>query len=85
MVTHTITCCHCGGTYLIRFGRQNSRQHYRCKSYVKTSRDNKGSNAYDFARRAEILVASHERGSLRAMTRIFGTSRNTVLAWLKRE
>ena len=44
----------------------------------------KGSNAYDEGRKAEILAAYHERKSMRAMARIFGVSRNTVLAWLKK-
>lgn len=44
----------------------------------------KGSNAYPEERKAEILAAYHERGSMRAMTRIFGVNRNTVLAWLKK-
>lgn len=49
MVTQTILCCHCGSTDIIRFGHQNSRQRYRCRTCGKTSRENKGSNAYDEA------------------------------------
>ena len=84
MVTQMLTCYHCDSTDLIRFGSQNNRQRYKCKGCGRTSRENKGSNAYAPARKAEILAAYHERGSLRAMTRIFGVSRNTVLAWLKK-
>ena len=57
MVTQTVTCYHCGSTDLIRFGHQNDRQRYRCKGCGKTSRENKGSSAYDPARKAEILAA----------------------------
>ena len=81
MVTQTVSCYHCGSIDLIRFGSQNGRQRYKCKGCGKTSRENKGSNE---ERKAEILAAYHERGSLRAMTRIFGVNRNTVLAWLKK-
>ena len=84
MVTETLACYHCGSINLIRFGHHNNRQRYRCKDCGKTSRENKGSNAYDETTKAQILAAYHERGSLRAMTRIFGVSRNTVLAWLKK-
>ncbi len=69
---------------MIRFGFQNGRQRYRCRTCGKTSRDNKGSNAYDETVKAQILAAYHERGSLRAMKRIFGVSPNTVIAWLKK-
>ena len=34
--------------------------------------------------KAVILAAYHERLSLRGLTRIFGVSRNTVSAWLKK-
>lgn len=51
---------------------------------VPTKNIYKGSNAYNEGCKAEILAAYHERGSMRAMTRIFGVSRNTVLAWLKK-
>ncbi len=84
MVTQTVSCYHCGGNDVIRFGSQNGRQRYKCKDCGKTSRENKGSNAYPEERKAEILAAYHERGSMRAMTRIFGVNRNTVLAWLKK-
>ncbi len=84
MVTQTVSCYHCTRTDLIRFGFQNGRQRYRCRTCGKTSRDNKGSNAYDETVKAQILAAYHERGSLRAMKRIFGVSPNTVMAWLKK-
>ena len=84
MVTETVSCYHCGSTDLIRFGFQNGRQRYKCRACGKTSRANKGSNAYNETRKSEILAAYHERGSLRAMTRIFGVSASTVLIWLKK-
>lgn len=84
MVTQTVSCYHCGSTDIIRFGFQNGRQRYKCRTCGKTSRANKGSNAYSEERKSEILAAYHERGSLRAMTRIFGVSASTVLLWLKK-
>lgn len=84
MVTQTVTCYHCDSTNIIRFEFQNGRQRYKCRTCGKTSRANKGSNAYDENRKAEILAAYHERGSLRAMTRIFGVASSTLLIWLKK-
>ncbi len=84
MVTQSVLCYHCDSADLIRFGFQNGRQRYKCRACGKTSRANKGSNAYDETVKAQILAAYHERGSLRAMKRIFGVSPNTVIAWLKK-
>ena len=84
MVTQTVSSYHCGSIDLIRFGSQNGRQRYKCHRCGKTSRENEGSNAYPEERKAEILAAYHELGLMRAMTRIFGVNRNTVLAWLKK-
>lgn len=84
MVTQTVICYHCNSQNIIRFGHQNGRQRYKCHDCGKTSRANKGSNAYDEDTKAQILAAYHERGSLRAMTRIFGVAPNTVLSWLKK-
>ncbi len=84
MVTQTVLCYHCGSAAIIRFGFQNNRQRYKCHACSKTSCANKGSNAYDETLKVQILAAYHERGSMRAMTRIFGVSRNTALAWLKK-
>ena len=84
MVTETVLCYHCGSDQIIRFGHQNGRQRYKCHACGKTSRQNKGSNAYDEQTKAQILAAYHERSSLRAMTRIFGVAPNTVLSWLKK-
>ena len=71
MVTPTVSCYYCDSTNIIRSGFQNKRQRYKCRTCGKTSRVKKGRNAYDETRKAEILAAYHERGSLRAITRIF--------------
>jgi len=47
-------------------------------------RENPQRGAYDEVRKAEILRAYHERTSLRGLQRIFGVSRQTVAAWLKK-
>ncbi len=64
MVTQTVSFSHCDSTDIIRFGFQNKRQRYQYRACGKTSRANKGSIAYDEARKADILAAYHERGSL---------------------
>ena len=85
MVTHTVSCSHCGSLDLIRHGKApNGKQKYRCKTCGLCSRENPGSNAYDSQFQAQVLAAYHERCSLRGVCRIFGISRQTLIVWLKK-
>ena len=80
------TCVHCGQAgQLYKNGlTENGKQRYRCRACGHNSRPTPGSNAYDEARKAQILRAYQERTSLHGLTRIFGVSRQTVTAWLKK-
>ena len=79
------TCYHCGSNKVVRNGRTtNGKQRFVCRDCCRCLREQRSSNAYSHARKAEILRAYHERTSLRGLTRIFGVSRNTVTAWLKK-
>jgi transposase-like protein len=79
------TCPHCSSAKLRKHGlARNGKQRYFCPDCRRTSRPAPGTNAYDEARKAEILRAYQERTSLRGLTRIFGVSRQTVTAWLKK-
>lgn len=79
-----ILCRHCGSDRLVKNGHsRNGKQMYRCHGCGRQSREDPGSNAYPLERRAEILRAYEERSSLRGLTRTFGVSRTTVIAWLK--
>lgn len=85
MVAIIVTCRHCGGNQLTRYGiAPNGKQKYYCRDCGKQSRDNPGSAAYDDARKEEILRAYEERSSLRGLERTFGVSRATVIVWLKK-
>ena len=79
------TCPHCNSVKLRKHGlARNGKQRYFCPECRRTSRPAPSTNAYDEARKAEILRAYQERTSLRGLTRIFGVSRQTVTAWLKK-
>ncbi len=85
MLTRTLRCAHCGSEHLIKNGHaKNGKQVFRCKNCHKCGRENPGSASYDEATKALILAAYHERTSIRGLRRIFGISRNTVTAWLKK-
>jgi transposase-like protein len=78
-------CVHCGASTLRKNGlTSNGKQRYYCRNCGRNSRPTPGTNAYSEERKAEILRAYHERTSLRGLTRIFGVSRQTVTAWLKK-
>ena len=78
-------CAHCASAHLVSNGHaKNGKLRFQCKDCGKYGRQNPGSAAYDEATKAVILAAYHERTSIRGLRRIFGVSRNTVAAWLKK-
>lgn len=85
MLTPAPRCAHCGSENLASNGHaKNGKLRFRCRTCNKYGRHNPGSAAYDEATKAVILAAYHERTSIRGLRRIFGVSRNTVAAWLKK-
>ncbi len=77
-------CPACQSTHTNRFGHQNGRQRFICRTCQKTWRENPGASVVSAERKAQILTAYHERVSLRVLARMFGVSRNTISAWFKR-
>lgn len=68
----------------MRNGRTaKGKQKYLCRDCGRQSRDDPRSNAYTDKRRQEILSTYQEGSSLRAVSRIFGVSRNTISFWIK--
>ena len=85
MLTQTLHCAHCGSEHLYSNGHaKNGKRRYQCQDCKKYGRQDPGSNAYDEKTKALILAAYRERPSLRGLRRVFGVSRNTVSAWLKK-
>jgi len=70
----------------------NGKQKYLCHGCGKRSRHAPGkrsrhapgTRAYPEGFRAQVLAAYHERCSQRGVCRIFGISRETLAAWLKK-
>ncbi len=85
MLTPSLRCSHCGSEHLVSNGHaRNGKLRFQCKACKKYGRQDPGSASYDAATKAVILAAYHERTSIRGLRRIFGVSRNTVAAWLKK-
>lgn len=85
MVTITLKCSYCGSDKLVRDGRTpNGKQPYWCHHCHRSSRDHPQPRGYTEAEKEQILAAYEERSSLRGLERVFGVSRKTVSAWLKK-
>jgi len=85
MVSHLVTCYHCGGTDVVRNGRSRTgKQVYKCKGCGRGSRESPQHERYTSQQKETILRAYQERPSMRGIGRIFGVARPTLSAWLKK-
>ncbi|MBK8183210.1 MAG: IS1 family transposase [Candidatus Competibacteraceae bacterium] len=80
-----MNCYHCGSERTRKHGKTgNGKQRYHCRACGRSFREQPEAPGYTDAAKAQILRAYQERTSLRGLSRIFGVSRNTVSAWLKK-
>ena len=85
MITLSLPCPSCASADIIRFGRnRNDQQRYRCRACRRVFCPQAKPRGTDPERQAQILAAYHERYSMRGIARVFGISRNTLSAWLKK-
>ncbi len=79
-----LRCPHCQSDNLIRYGSTpDGRKRYKCNACGKQHREAAKAHGYSSEEKAKILAASEESSSLRALSRAFGVSRNTVKTWRK--
>ncbi len=77
-----LRCPHCQSDELIRYGSApDGRKRYKCNACGKQHREGAKAHGYSPEEKTKILAASEESNSLRALSRAFGVSRNTVKAW----
>ena len=80
MLQKTSRCRRCGSAEIVKNGHnQSGSQQYHFKSCGVS--EPKG---YAEEENRKILRAYQERGSMRAIERIFGVSCNTLSRWLRR-
>jgi len=85
MVTMQVMCYHCESDAVVRNGQTiNGKQRYRCNSCRRSFRDSPQVNGYSEEEKELILRAYNERPSMRGLGRVFGVSRPTLIAWLKK-
>ena len=86
MITQILECYHCGSAALVRNGRtSNGKQRFNGRDCGRHSRENPQPQGYTQAQQDLILRAYEERRSLRGLTRTFGVSRATTIAWIKKK
>jgi transposase-like protein len=86
MIQTTHNCRECGSTDIVKNGHnQSGNQQYHCKDCGAYQVLDPEPYGYTDAEKERILRAYRERGSKRAISRIFGISRNTLTRWLKKK
>jgi transposase-like protein len=85
VIQKTYRCRQCGSAEVVKNGHnQSGSQQYHCKSCGAYGVLDPEPNRYADKEKRKILRTYQERGSVRAIERIFGVSRNTLLRWLKK-
>jgi transposase-like protein len=86
VVTLPVSCPHCQGTDVIRYGKTpDGRQRFCCRLCRRRSTADPRPSGYSAAEQELILRACQERSSLRGIARTFGVARNTVANWMKKK
>jgi transposase-like protein len=85
MTKETYECRGCGSSNIVKNGHSasGSRQ-YHCKDGGAHRVLDPEPRGYSEEEKEKILQAYRERGSKRAISRIFGISRNTLTRWLEK-
>jgi len=83
MIKETHECRECGSSNIVKNGHSASgSQQYHCKDCGAHKVLDPEPCGYSTEEKEKILRAYRERGSKRAVSRIFGLSRNTLTRWL---
>ncbi len=79
-----VSCPDCDSPKVIRHGFAPKRvQRYRCRACGRAFICPCDRRGYSATFKEQVLAAYQERASMRGISRTFGISRNTLVAWLK--
>ncbi|MCS4177689.1 transposase-like protein [Salinibacter ruber] len=85
MIKETHECRECGSSNIVKNGHSASgSQQYHCKDCGDHKVLDPEPRGYSEEEKEKILRAYRERESKRAVSRIFGVSRNTLNRWLEK-
>ena len=77
-------CANCENGRLVKRGHtRNGKQRYSCTECGRTTREDAITRLYSEERKEGILLAHRQGTSLRALSRTYGVSRQTVAKWIK--
>ena len=80
-----VACKDCCSVNLYRHGFTAAKvQRYKCRDCGRNSRESPQHEKYTSEQKETILRAYQERSSMRGIQRIFGVTRPTLSAWLKK-
>jgi transposase-like protein len=83
-----LACPRCSGTHLIRFGKVQGRQRWRCRECRRTWNDLLGTPLFHLHTSLSEIVQSIRvvlhRGSLRAAEEQTGHNYDTIATWIRR-
>jgi len=83
-IVKTYQCRVCGSENILKNGKTPyGQQKYYCKD-CKAHKILEPKQKYTEEKREEIIRAYQERGSMRGIQRIYGTCRDTLSDWLKK-
>jgi transposase-like protein len=79
-----VRCLDCDSPHVIRYGfAPHGVQRFRCRACARVFIVPADRRGYTAQFKEQVLAAYQERSSMRAISRTFGISRNTLVAWLK--
>lgn len=87
MIQETVTypCTRCGSINIVKNGKNRfGKQQYHCKD-CGACRTLNPEIRYTGEEKERILRAYQERASMRGIERIFGVTRPTLIAWIKKK
>lgn len=83
-IVKTYKCRACASENIVKNGKtKQGQQKYYCKD-CKSHKLLELKPKYTEAKKEEIIRAYQERGSMRGIQRIYGTCRDTLSTWLKK-
>jgi transposase-like protein len=83
--TKTFQCRQCQSESIVKNGKNAcGNQQYHCKDCGAYGVLDPKQNGYSEEEKERIIAAYQERGSMRAIQRVFGVSRHTLSGWLKK-
>mgnify|MGYP001211501553 CR=1 FL=1 len=84
MYRHDCRCPHCGSNCVIKYGKANGRQTFRCRECAYRFMPGATRHVYPERVRQEALRMYCEGTGIEAISRVLGVKSGTVYSWVKK-